>query len=294
MTKQETTINEIARIRQADHRARSIGVSNALTKHLEDYAGHPITVGELNEDFFFAFKDFLMQKPTVSSSSARTYLQKLHAIVEECVQQNQLSYNPMPRISRLVPSQHTPQRTFLTTRELRKLAATPCRTPSVMQAFLLACYTGLRISDIETLQWGDLRRVNGTWMLQKSQVKTRNEVKVPLSREAQSLLKEIGWKSGGEVFSLPSRVTINAELRRWALAAGVEKHLSFHVARHTFATMLINANVGIMTVSKLCGHTRVATTEIYTHLVDSTLCDGIERMSKALKHCMRTEKAATP
>lgn len=151
----------------------------------------------------------------------------------------------------------------------------------IKRAFLFACFTGLRLSDIETLRWEHLQVVNGVSTIVKIQQKTRSEIRIPLNHEARSLLSRSRHREA-LVFDLPSRSTISACLREWTASAGIDKHLTFHVSRHTFATLLLTAGVEIYTVSKLCGHRDVHTTEIYAHIIDTTLHDGVNRVSTLL------------
>ena len=169
---------------------------------------------------------------------------------------------------------------YLTQNEVARLSATPCGHEETKRAFLFACQTGLRLSDIETLVWEDIADIEGKPTIVKVQVKTGREVSVPLNAVALSLLGE--RRRVGKVFGLRSRSVIAADLQRWAQEAGVGKHLTFHVSRHTFATLSISAGVDIYVVSRLCGHTTVRTTEIYAHIIDKTLQHGVELLGNAM------------
>ncbi|MBR1549171.1 MAG: site-specific integrase [Bacteroidales bacterium] len=272
-------LRTVALQRQVSHRENSQNICRTLLIHLCNYAGHEVRLRELTESFIRRFATHLLRDTPLQPNSVRTYLQKLHAILEEAVRQRLLPYNPMPFIGTLVPHDAGPSRAFLTTAEILLLARTPCRHPAVRRAFLFACFTGLRLSDIETQRWEHLHTVAGVPTIVKLQKKTRTEIRIPLNREAQRLLDEEPRREGGPVFCLPSRSTIAADLTLWSAAAALGKHLTFHVSRHTFATLLLTAGVGIYTVSRLCGHRNIRTTEIYAHIIDSTLQDGVARVS---------------
>lgn len=275
-------LHSVALQRQVSHRENSQSICRTLLIHLHNFAGHEVRLLELTESFMRRFATHLLRNTSLQASSVRTYLQKLHAILEEAVRQRLLPYNPMPLIGTLVPHDVGPSRAFLTTTEILLLASTPCRHPSVRRAFLFACFTGLRLSDIETLRWEHLHTVAGVPTIVKLQKKTCTEIRIPLNREAQRLLDEERHRDEGPVFCLPSRSTIATDLTLWSAEAALSKHLTFHVSRHTFATLLLTAGVGIYTVSRLCGHSNVRTTEIYAHIVDSSLQDSVARISKLI------------
>ena len=283
------TLADIAEIHQRNHAQNSKNVCRAMLRHLREFLGKEPAPADLTAESIAAFAMHLRQR-LAHDSSVRTYLQKLGALLEAAVEQGAIPSSPMPRISRLVPYTPPASRTFLTDRELVRLERTPCRNAQVKNAFLLACLTGLRLSDIETLSWQDIRPSDNGLCIDKCQRKTRRRITVPLGKSALRLLPPAGGRHSGRVFSLPSRTTIAAVLVQWSLAAGIDKHVTFHASRHTFATMLISSKVEIYTVSKLCGHTNVKTTEIYAHILDSSLRDGINRYEKTLLAARKSDK----
>ena len=127
----------------------------------------------------------------------------------------------------------------------------------------------MRISDIERLTWGNIETDGEHTRLNIVQKKTKNPLYLPLSKEALKCLPDRGGAAANErVFHLPTRAYIAKVLRQWAAAAGIQKHVTFHTARHTNATMLLTLGADLYTVSKLLGHTEVRTTQIYAKIVD--------------------------
>ena len=272
----EVLLRYIAETHQRTLSKNSKNVCSSLLHHLTLFAKHEVFVKEISEEFLIEFSQYLLR--TVKPSSAKTYLQKLHALLCSSLNPYRTS-NPMLPISQLIPSSPASTRAFLTGEEILRLKNTPCPHFNTKQAFLFACFTGLRLSDIETLRWSDIRVSGGSTTIVKMQVKTKRSITIPLNIDALKLLPSRKDASDDFVFQLYSRATISSDLRIWACAAGIEKHISFHVSRHTFATLALTAGVEIYTVSKLCGHANVRTTEIYAHLLDSTLKDGVGRIS---------------
>jgi len=254
------------------------GVNHTLLMQLAAFAGDGLMLHDITEDFCVRFTDFLLRK--VKPNSARTYLHKLHALLEYASGLHLIPLNPMPAIKVLLPRVSTPRRDFLTHDEVLSLTKAECPHAETKRAFLFSCQTGLRLSDIETLTWSDVVDLGGIPTIVKMQVKTGQEVRIPLNEIA---LRLIGKRHReGLVFRMMSRSVISTDLRQWAANAGITaKHLTFHVSRHTFATLSISAGVDIYVVSKLCGHTAIRTTEIYAHMVDTTLQRGVNMLGGA-------------
>ncbi|GAP73208.1 hypothetical protein SAMD00024442_69_9 [Candidatus Symbiothrix dinenymphae] len=156
-------------------------------------------------------------------------------------------------------------RYFLTIEEVRQLKNTPCLYPTIKQAFLFACYSGLRFSGVQNLLWGNLQKdSNGGTFINYVQRKTQKQEYLPLSQIALNYLTcRNGAADGDFVFNLPSSVTVNKQLKHWGFAAKINKKITFHVARHTHATLLLSLSVPIETVSKILRHSNIKTTQIY-------------------------------
>ena len=128
---------------------------------------------------------------------------------------------------------------------------------------------GLRVSDIRKLTWSDLQQSGGRVRIEIKMQKTKEPLYLPISDEALKWLPERGeTKDGDIIFPLTHEGTVNDTLQHWANVAGITKHISFHVARHTHATMLLTLGADLYTVSKLLGHKNIATTQIYAKIVD--------------------------
>lgn len=168
----------------------------------------------------------------------------------------------VPDFSGLVPSKVAAERSFLTIDEIRALVDTPCE-PRIAYPFLFSCFTGLRLSDVRNLKWSDIR--NGVIFLR--QHKTKEFVQVPVGKNAQKFLRE---NDSEKVFhDFPTcEAWHNDKIREWAAKAGIKKRISFHVARHTFATLTLANGADLFTVSKLLGHTKITTTQIYAKVLD--------------------------
>lgn len=135
-----------------------------------------------------------------------------------------------------------------------------------LEMYLFACYCGLRLSDVVTLQWNHIDFDKG--LIVKKQVKTKIEVKAPLFDRAREILIRVlpsKDKIGSEerVFGDALYPYINKKLKELAVLAGIKKHLTFHSSRHTFATLLVMDGVSIYKIQKFLGHKSVNMTERY-------------------------------
>ena len=271
-------ISQVFEMHEASHRKNTKGISHALLVQIQSFDHKINYINDIDENFCRNFATYLIKK--LSCGSATTYLNKLHAILEYAKTNKMLKQNPMPLVKTLVSNIAKRDRVYLTTEEINALEKAECPHNETKRAFLFACHTGLRISDIETLDWSDIRGSGEKAKIVKRQVKTGRDVEIPINELTQTYLGEP--QSSGPVFKMMSRSVVASDLKQWAKAAGINKHLTFHVSRHTFATQSIAAGVEIYTVSKLCGHSSVRTTQIYAHMMDSTLRDGIDRLTALL------------
>ena len=151
-------------------------------------------------------------------------------------------------------------------RALRPKLSHSSTTYRVLQMYLFACYCGLRFSDVLDLKWQDIDFENK--LITKEMIKTRYEVITPLFTMARAVVLELSDSkkllgSTNNVFHHYSEGTVNKTLRKLAEKAGIDKHITFHSSRHTFATLLLQDNVPIATISKYLGHKSLDMTNRY-------------------------------
>ena len=164
-------------------------------------------------------------------------------------------------------------RGFLTLRELKHLylnyvdmRMTLTRSEDdVMRVFLFSCFTGLRYSDLRTLDASEIF----DWKIRKQMHKTGEAVYIPIPVQARLLLPNP--LTSGRVFHVVDNSTFNRTLRRGARKLGHYKHIHCHLARHTFATTCITIGIPLPATSKLLGHRNLDTTLIYAKYVDTFL-----------------------
>jgi site-specific recombinase XerD len=164
------------------------------------------------------------------------------------------------------------KRDFLSVEELNLLSEayfsnkiTDKKEKKVLQYFLFSCYTGLRYSDLKSLKTSSIKGNS----VQINMHKTNILINIPLSQKALSLLHDKNETSTDSVFQVYCNKVTNKILKRLGVQYKIEKKLTCHVARHTFATISINLGIPIEVISKLLGHTNLKTTQVYAKIVDS-------------------------
>ena len=126
----------------------------------------------------------------------------------------------------------------------------------------------MRHCDIQQLKWGQIVNMEGKWQIEFTQQKTSEANYLPISEQALKLCGERQTYNRLVFAGLQDASWINRPLAEWMEAAGITKHITFHCARHTFATLQLTNGTDIYTVSKMLGHTNVRTTQIYAKVVD--------------------------
>lgn len=224
-------------------------------------------LGRIDKKWLLGFIAHMADEGRWAQSTRAVYYQAVTMTLSSAVRDGLIDYNPCSRLERRdVPSIPQSDREHLSLEEVRRMAATPCAREEVKRAFMFSCFTGLRLSDVRGLTWDMVRRVDDGLQVEMRQEKTEGMVYVPLSDNALAWLGERGLSD--HPFDLPSLPTIERTVAKWARDSGIGKKVTFHVARHTFATLLLTFGTDIYTVSKLLGHSSVSTTQIYAKVVD--------------------------
>ena len=241
---------------------------------------------ELTPEFIFDFERFLFSSDLQTNTVAK-HMKHFKTFVNLAIDKGQLNLNDYPfrryRIKTLKP-----RHTFLLPDELEKLeilelTGKKMKYQHSLEAFLFCCYTGLRYSDFTQLSEKNLVFIeNHPWIVFTT-IKTSTEVQLPLALlfegKAWKLLRK-HQKHLDEFFRIKANSTVNKDLMRIGKLAGIQKHFSFHSARHTNATLLIYKGVNIPTVQKLLGHRNVSTTQIYSEVMGSTIVNDLKKCSK--------------
>ena len=166
---------------------------------------------------------------------------------------------------------------------VKQLEATDSPYPHIKQAFLFACYTGLRCSDVRSITWGKIVKDGEKYRLHTVMFKTRRPFYIPLSKKAMQWMPERGDKTDDDLIfeNIPVQVNTKLYLQPWLDKAGITKPITFHCSRHTFGTMMLTLGADIYTTSKLMGHTKVEVTQIYAKIINKKKDDAVSLIDQA-------------
>ena len=242
-----------------------------------------IVFSDLTFEFVSSFEYFLQQKGYHTNTIAKHMKHlKRHiniAINKEYMDIQKYAFRKYKIKS--VEGRHT----HLSPEELHKLEEVQltekfAKLQKPKDAFLFCCYAGLRYSDFTHLTSENIIEFHREfWLIYKS-VKTGTEVRLPLYLLFEGKGVHILHRYKNDLdsfFKLKDNSNLNKELNVLAKLAGISKHISFHVARHTNATLLIYNGANITTVQKLLGHKSVKTTQVYANIMDITIVRDLEK-----------------
>lgn len=257
---------------------------NSTLKHLINYKGGMVNFKEVNADFCQGFKDYLLnyknsQNNLLSKNTCSSYFNKFKAAIGQAFEEKIINDNPVKRIKGIAAAETTRQ--YLTVEEVHKLIKTDCKYDYLKNAFLFSCFTGLRWSDINSLTGNQIQNFEEGSRIHFTQKKTGGVEYLDIPKVAMIYLGDYDADDEKVFKGLKYSAYMNAELVRWIVKAGITKPITFHSARHTYATILINNSVDIYTVSKLLGHSDLKTTQIYTKIIDKTkklAVDGLDTL----------------
>lgn len=252
-----------------------------LKYHLTKYKGENFTFKDIDKKFLCGFSEYLKAAKvstravkecgrTLAQCTQWNYFNKLSLLLSKAKREGIIPINPITELETGErPQRAEPRRTFLTMDEVKALSNTPFRREDIKRAFLFSCLCGLRISDIRALKWGNFQHDSkGNAIIELIQQKTGGLLYLPISPGAMKQLPE--ERDNNELIfgPLPDNSYIDKLLKVWAKDAGLKKNLTFHVGRHTFATLSLTYGAELYTVSKLLGHSDIKITQIYADVIN--------------------------
>lgn len=236
--------------------------------------GEPLPFCDLNVTVCNDFKNFLCSRPNESrnkralaSATIAQYISVLKTALHQAFIEEYIPTNLASQLRNV--HVESPKRETLSMEEVKMLGRTPCHRPVVKRAALFTLLTGVRHCDVYAMKWKQIKSTPDGYRLDFVQQKTGVPSYVPLSEQAYALC---GVPDDPELLvfaGLPHVTECNVAIKKWTKAAGLDCHITYHCFRHTFATLLLQCGVNLFTIKQLLGHTRVTTTEMYSHIVDS-------------------------
>ena len=248
---------------ESKNEKNKLGYYNAINRFNNMYPNLPIS--DLTADKMARFiKSISHLKP----SSINHYVGYMRHICHQAVKVKLMRDNPFQdipimRVDRPIE--------YLEYKELVNIEKAECTDEEVKRAFLWSCYTGMRLGDVYRVTRS---QINDGY-LSFRQSKTGRTVRIKLCKQAL----EIAGKRQGTLFNLPAYKTLRKHLKTWLENAGIIRHITFHCARHTFATLLVTLGIDIYVICKLMGHSDVRITQIYAKLIDAKKDEAIDVLS---------------
>jgi len=247
-------------------------------KHLIKYINtkyntNDIFLNKINYDFIYNFSQFLLLHTECNHNGMMKHIQRFKKITNFCIKNNYITKDPFFGFK---ISFKKSNRVYVTNNELHTLQNITLNSSlsKVRDIFLFACYTGLSYIDLYNLSLKNITKGidNLQWIYVKRQ-KTNIPSNIPILPVAFSILKKYKkQKNINRIFPMISNQKMNKALKEIAYLCNFNKQLTFHSARHTFATTVTLTNgVPIESVSRMLGHNNIKTTQLYARVIDSKI-----------------------
>lgn len=245
-----------------------------------------ISLKEVSHSFIVGFEQFLRVDKACNQNTTAKFMQTLRKII--LIARNNGWILADPFINYKIRLKRV-DRGYLTEPEIKKILKKQfaCkRLEQVRDIFIFSCFTGLAYIDVRNLTKENIRTsFDGKLWIMTHRHKTQTSVNVPLLKVPQMLLQKYeGTQPDDRLLPVLSNQKLNSYLKEIADLCGIEKNITFHLARHTFATtMTLAKGVPIETVSKMLGHTNIVTTQIYARITNDKIGRDMQALAGQLE-----------
>ena len=295
--------NNIEKLIGKDYAKPTLTKYNTTVNHLENFLKwkfktSDISLSQLKYEFLADFEFYLKSEKSIDHNTTAKYIKNTKKVVNDCLAKGWLKANPF------VNYKITPKlvdRTFLSEAELETLVNKELkveRIALVRDIFVFSCYTGLSYIDVANLTPNQIAvgMDREKWIFTSRQ-KTNTPSHIPLLPPAMAIINKYKDHpvavNKGRLLPILSNQKMNAYLKEIADICELNKELTFHMARHTFATTVTLTNgVPIETVSKMLGHKKLQTTQHYAKILDTKVSQDMGNLFKKFKKDAKLKKAA--
>ncbi|HCN84279.1 MAG TPA: recombinase, partial [Sphingobacteriaceae bacterium] len=252
------------------------------------YKVSDINIRGINHEFIMSYDFYLRSERNCNNNSTVKYLKNFKKIILICIANGWLDKDPFikykPKVKEVI-------REYLTMEDLQRISDkqfTNVRLTQVRDIFLFSCYTGLAYADVKKLKREEISiGLDGQKWIFTSRQKTDTASRIPLLPTALQIMQKYEdhpeCSDLGKLLPVLSNQKMNSYLKEIADVCNIEKELTFHIARHTFATTITLANgVSIESVSKMLGHTNIRTTQHYAKILDSKVGEDMQLLKMRL------------
>lgn len=218
-----------------------------------------LSTNHLSKGLIIDFKGYL--ETSMNGETPSNYFKKFKMMVQGMVNEGLMHTNPAIGVS--IKRSDTIKKDILNFEEIARLHKAPITNEEVKRAFLFCCYTGLRFCDVKEVSHINVQNN----LLKITQKKTGKPVIVPLNETALAIINS-SLATKGSLFNLPSHTACLKGLRVWVKNAGIDKHITWHCARHSFGTAIIEYGADVSSATSLLGQTSFASTMRYVRVVE--------------------------
>jgi site-specific recombinase XerD len=247
-----------------------------------------INIRDIKYSFVTDFEFYLKAEKNIDTNTNGKYIKNLKKIIHECQAKGWLERDPFFGFKVKHKDAEIPH---LSSAELKILEGKQFmieRLAQVKDIFLFSCYTGMAYADASKLTSANIEiGIDGKRWLSKNRQKTNVSSRVPLLTQALAIIEKYKDHpkvcNSGKLLPVLSNQKVNSYLKEIADACGFQKNITFHVARHTFATTITMGNgVPIESVSKMLGHRKISTTQIYAKILDNKVSADMAALQSKL------------
>lgn len=257
------------------HSNNTIKAYNSQLIKLKEFRSK-VTFRDIDMAFINSYVSFIKNQKGNNQNTITKSVTYILSILNKAVEQGVINENPIKRYKK---KQIRGNREFLTMREVNRLErvyyekALKPNILNVIRYFLFSCYTGLRYQDVKVIRFRDIQNSN---YISVQMTKTKEFVSIPLIQKAKDLIGK-GYFENQAIFKVMSNQPTNRYLKEIMQDVGINKTITFHCARHTFATLSKSMGIEYDVISKILGHTDIKTTKIYTKYELSHLEDEMKK-----------------
>lgn len=273
--------------------AKSAHTYRCAHEHVERFLSERLRLSDipfsaLDRSFIDRFDLYLRTERQLAPNTIVLYMSRLHTVINKAIAAGIITADPFAGYE---PPRSERKRRYLTKEELKRLMTTPLsvsRLYLVRDLFLFSCYTGISYGDMCRLTVANLETAeDGTIWIKATREKTNMEFEIPLLDLPLHIIdKYRDTTSDGKLLPMYGNAELNRGLKLLAAACGIDRKLTFHMARHTYATEItLSHGVPMETVSRMLGHSRVDTTQIYAQVTDNKIDADTQALDERIAEC---------
>ncbi len=256
-------------------------------KHTKDFLFWKYNISDINiekidHSFIMEYEFYLRSERKCANNTAVKYIKNFHKIINQCIANGWINKDPFSNYKAKIKEV---TREFLTEKEIEQIINKEFvseRLELVRDIFIFSCFTGLAYIDVKQLSANNISfGIDGDKWIFKNRQKTDTASKIPLLPMALEIINKYEnypvCKNENRLLPILSNQKMNSYLKEIADVCDINKELTFHIARHTFATTVTLSNgVPLETVSKMLGHTNLKTTQHYAKILDKKISDDMQ------------------